>query len=473
MDQSVPYYHYFEEMAHIPHGSYNEKQYSDYLVSWAKARGLRHIQDDMGNVVIYKPASPGYEDHPALLLQGHMDMVCVKVPGSTHDFTKDTLDLYVEDGWLKARGTSLGGDDGVGCAYMLTILEDNSLNHPPLECAFTVQEEVGCNGAAALKAEHFSAKRMIGLDDVGGGTSYVTTAGSQVLQLTREVHWENGECRAYRLDIHGLLSGHSGVDIEKERGNAVKIAAHTLYSLLKGGELRLADVQIGDASNVIAGYGRVVFMSALPETEVRAVVGRMHGIFLSQLQWSDPGLKMELSDCTADRVISAQDSAELVKFVRFVPDGFFHRSMRFNGLTTVSSNIGVWKLDGDTVVFECNSRSSLESYIDMMEEEQQLFCDLFHIRRREIGRVAGFDNIENSPIRAAVDQAFFEVTGRHIEELFVHGGIEAGYLTRLIPGMDVVTIGPLVPDEHTVNERLSLKSFDEVWQTLIRTLAAL
>ena len=473
LDKSVPYYKYFEEMAAIPHGSYNEKQYSDYLVTWAKEHGLRHVQDDMGNVVMYKPASAGYEYHPSVLLQGHMDMVCVKAPGSRHDFTKDPLDLYIEDGWLRARDTTLGGDDGVGCAYMLSILESDTIAHPPLECAFTVQEEVGCNGAANLKAEYFSAKRMIGLDDVGGGTSYVTTAGSQVLQLTRKVSWEHGERPAYRLHIHGLLGGHSGVDIDKERGSAIKIAAQTLFALSKEGSVRLADVNIGDAGNVIPSNGTVVFTASMPGEEVFSAVGKWLETFRAQLQWSDPGLQMDLTECSTDKVMSEDDSRELISFVRFLPDGFFHRSMRFEGLTTVSSNLGTWKVDGDTVSFECNSRSSLESYIDMLEEEQQFLCGVFRIQRRETGRVAGFDYIENSPIRAAVDKAFHEVTGRHIEELFVHGGIEAGYLTRLIPNLDVVTIGPLVPDEHTINERLNLKSFDEVWQTLVKTLVAL
>jgi len=473
LDLSVPYCRYFEEMTRIPHGSFHEQAYSDYLVRWAKDRGLRYVQDDMGNVVIYKPASPGREDRAPVLLQAHMDMVCVKAPGVEHDFEKDPLELYVEDGWLRARGTTLGADDGVGCAYMLAILEDDALVHPPLECVFTVQEEVGCRGAAHLKAEYFTAKRMLGLDDVGGGTSYVTAAGSQIVRLSRKAVWETGRRDACRLTISGLRGGHSGVDIEKERGNAVKLAGRTLYALLKKGAVRLAEVDIGDASNVIAGRGTVVFTSALSREEVSAVVDACREAFLQQLRWSDPDLKLELTACTAERVMSAQDSADLISFVRFVPDGMFHRSMRFEGLTVASSNLGTWKIEGDCAVLECCSRSSLESWLEANEEDQQLLCGVYHIDRQETARVAGFDYIENSPLRAALDKSFYEVTGRHIQELFVHGGIEAGFLTRLVPGMDVATIGPLAPDEHTVNERLSLKSFDEIWRVLVKTLAAL
>ena len=473
LNPNVPYYKYLEEMTRIPHGSFHEQPYSDYLVAWAKEHGLHHLQDEMGNVVIYKPASAGHEDRPAVLLQAHIDMVCACDPGQDHDFRKDPLELYVEDGWLRAKGTTLGADDGVGVAYMLSILDDDTLPHPPLECVFTVQEEVGCSGAANLKAEYFTAKRMIGLDDVGGGTSYVTTACSQIIEFSRQVTWEKGQQKGYRLSVSGLKSGHSGVDIDKERGNAIKIAGKVLFALLKQGDVRLCDADMGSADNVIPSHGTVIFTSALSREQVSATVDQYREIFLQQLQWSDPDLKLELSECTVDQVMSAQDSADLIGFVRFLPNGYFHHSMRFEGLTTVSSNLGTWKVEGDSVRFRCCARSSMESFIDMMEEEQEMVCEAYHIQRRETARVAGFDYIENSPIRAAVDQALFTTTGRHIQELFVHGGIEAGYLTRLIPGLDVVTIGPLVLDEHTTSERLSLQSFDEIWKTLIRALSEL
>ena len=161
LDWSVPYLKYFEKMTRIPHGSFHEKRYSDYLVGFAKDHNLKYVQDELYNVIIYKPGSAGYEEHAPVILQGHMDMVCVKTPESTHDFEKDPLKLYIEDGFLKAKDTTLGGDDGVGVAYMLAVLGSDTIAHPPLECVFTVQEECGCGGAAALKKEYFEARRMI------------------------------------------------------------------------------------------------------------------------------------------------------------------------------------------------------------------------------------------------------------------------------------------------------------------------
>ena len=176
LDWSKAHQRYFEEMTRIPHGSYHEKQYSDYLAEFARSHGLRYKQYDIGNVIIYKEASKGYEDHPAVVIQAHMDMVCEKTPESSHDFEKDPLKLYIEDGWLCADGTTLGADDGTGVSYMLAILEDNTLAHPALECVFTAMEEIGLDGALALEPEDIKGRRYINLDGGGGGVETVTTA---------------------------------------------------------------------------------------------------------------------------------------------------------------------------------------------------------------------------------------------------------------------------------------------------------
>lgn len=473
LDWSVPYMRHFEEMTRIPHGSFNEKPYSDYLVKWAEEHKLRYVQDELYNVIMYKPASVGYENHAPVILQAHMDMVCAKTPDSKHDFEKDSLDLYIEDGFLKARGTTLGGDDGVGVAYMLAILEADNLAHPPLECVFTVQEETGCTGAAALKKEYFEARRMIGLDDVGGGTSYVTTAGSQIVRFTRHVTWEDSTAPAYELSISGLLSGHSGVDIDKERGNAIKLAARTLFALQKKGDIRIADLNFGAADNVIPANGTAVFTTDMPAEIVAAEVEKCRTMLWRELEFSDAGMKMAVVPSRAEKVFSAQDSQDVINFLRFLPNGMRHRSMRFEDLTVASSNIGTVRVETDTLVATDCHRGALMSYIDDMEEMQEMLCSCYHIDREVTGVVAPFDYIENSPIRAALAETFHEVTGRDLQPICVHGGIEAGYFKRLYPEMDIVTIGPLVLDEHMVTERLDLKSFDEIWQVVTKLLAVL
>lgn len=473
LDWSVPYMKHFEEMTRIPHGSCNEKAYSDYLVGWAKEHGLRCVQDELYNVVIYKSASAGYEDHPPVILQGHIDMVCTKTEDSNHDFQKDPLELYIEDGFLKARNTTLGGDDGVGVAYMLAILESDSLAHPPLECTFTVQEETGCIGVAGLKKEYFQARRMIGLDDVGGGTSYVTTAGSQLVQFSRTIDWEPACDPAYELKLSGLLGGHSGVDIDKERGNAIQLAARILFALQKQGNLRLAWANFGTADNVIPSYGTVRFTTDQPADAVAAEVEDWNQIFHKELEFSDAGLQITLSSASVDKVFSARDSQDVICFLRYLPNGMRNRSMRFENLPVASSNLGTVRVEGDTLTANNCHRGAIVSYLKDMEEVQQMLCSVYHMNRKVTGFVAPFDYIENSPIRAALAQAFHDVTGRELQPVCVHGGIEAGYFKEMYPEMDIVTIGPLVLDEHMVTERLDLKSFEEIWNVVVKFLASL
>lgn len=473
LDASIPYFRHFEDMTRIPHGSSNEMEYSNYLVSWAKEHNLRYVQDELYNVVIYKPATPGYEDHPPVMLQGHMDMVCAKVPGSTHDFTKDPLDLYVEDGFLRARGTTLGGDDGVGVAYILALLEADGLAHPALECVFTVQEETGCAGAAALKKEYFQARRMIGLDDVGGGTSYVTSAGSQIAQFTRKCTWQALTAPAFTMEISGLLGGHSGVEIDKERGNAIKLAFRILYDLKKQGEVQLGEMEFGSVNNAIPNYGKITFTCALPAGQMSAVLDESKETILRELEFSDKGLTITLTPAQAGKVMSLTDSQEIIDFLRFLPDGMFHKSMRFPDLPTASCNVGVLRTQDEGIYGETCARGALMSYLYSMEEEHQLLCQLYHIQRTVTGLVAPFDYVEHSPIRDALAKTFHQVTGRELKPLFVHGGLEAGYFKALYPDMDIVTIGPLVLDEHMVTERLSLDSFQEIWKVLVALLASL
>lgn len=245
-DLTKPYCYYFNEICKIPHGSGQEKQLSDWLVAFARAHALPVIQDELWNVIIYKPASPGYETHPGVILQAHMDMVCEKTEGCSHDFLKDPLELYVEEDLLRAKGTTLGADDGMGCAYMLAVLADSSLSHPYLECCFTTQEEVGLVGAQALKPEYFKARRMINLDGAGEYKTYMSMGGGEQITLKRPINWEVNRMPAYGLEISGLLGGHSGGMIDRERANAGKLAARILSCFLQNGmKLRLVKLQGG------------------------------------------------------------------------------------------------------------------------------------------------------------------------------------------------------------------------------------
>ena len=224
-------FYYFEELCRIPHGSGNTKEASDYCAAFAKEHGLRYIQDEAGNVVIFKPGTAGYETAPAVILQGHLDMVAEQTPGSAHDFLRDGLDLFVEDGWIGARDTTLGGDDGIAIAYALAILESDTLPHPALECVFTVEEETGMDGAQALDVSVLTARRMINLDSEDEGIVLASCAGGLRKNCTLPVERAEREGTAFHLEITGLKGGHSGAEIHTERGNAVILMGRLLYEI--------------------------------------------------------------------------------------------------------------------------------------------------------------------------------------------------------------------------------------------------
>ena len=315
LDQNFLPEKYFEAICQIPHGSYHEKPLSDYLVRFAEQHGLRCRQYENWNVIIYKPGSEGYEEHPPLMLQAHIDMVCEKEDGVTHDFEKDPLSIYVENGELRARGTTLGADDGVGVAYMLSLLEDDRIPHPPLECVFTVQEEVGLIGSRDLVFEDITAKRMIGLDDMGGDTCYVTSCGSQHVSASRDYIMAEPAGKAYRVEVSGLTGGHSGVCISREKGNAIKLTARVLRMLSRHSALRICRIDGGGKDNAIPVRCSTLFTSDLSFSNLLLLIQQMEEAFRAELEFSDPGVTLELSEDHVTETMTEMHSNELIQFL--------------------------------------------------------------------------------------------------------------------------------------------------------------
>ena len=362
LDWSKAHQKYFEEMASIPHGSYFEKQYSDYLVDFARKQGLKYKQYDMGNVIIYKEASPGYEDHPAVVLQAHMDMVCEKTPESTHDFEKDPLELYIEDGWLGARGTTLGADDGTGVCYMLAILADHTLSHPALECVFTVLEEIGLDGALALEPGDLKGRRYINLDGGGGGIeTVITAAGGLRWNGIQKVHWADADKPGYRLTIGGLDGGHSGGCIHMEKGNALKICARMLKEFRKEGTITLSAMDGGSKDNAIPRDCWAEFSTDIGEEKLRNIVSALGGQIKEELRYSDSGLTIVLEKAAVTQVWSQEESDKLADFLFICPTGPRHKNVNIVDHTIASENLAVVKTEGQQVKVSVSMRSALEA----------------------------------------------------------------------------------------------------------------
>jgi len=475
-DLSKSYCYYFNEICKIPHGSGNEKALSDWMVAFAVDHGLDYIQDKLWNVVIYKQASPGYEDHPGVLIQAHMDMVCEKVSGCTHNFETDPLDLYVEGDHLRARGTTLGADDGMGCAYMLAILADDTLKHPYLECCFTVQEEVGLIGAQALKPDYFKARQMINLDGAGEIKTYMGMAGGERTTLTKPLTWEENHLSSYKLTVDGLLGGHPAGMIDKERGNASKLLARVLCTLERSGIcVRLADFNGGEKSNAITPCAIAIFSSDADAAQLDAIISKCGQDLAEEYELSDPDVKVTLTAVApVPRVMSQRDGSDLLHLIYLLPFGLKARNMNVDGFPPVASvNVGSILVHDSEAVICVPARSSTDSMVSELKEQITLLGELYGASASYSGYYPGWKYEANSHIREKIKEVFFDLYQKPINCLIGHGGNECGVFKKMFPDMDIITSGAIYGNIHTTDEFLDLASFDRAWVLLTKLIAAL
>lgn len=348
----------------------------------------------MGNVVVYKEATQGYEDHDIAMLQGHMDMVCEKNKDTDFDFEKDALNLYIEDGWLKAKGTTLGADDGVGIATMLAILEDTTLKHPALECVFTVQEEVGLFGAIHLKKEYFKAKKMIGLDGGGEVTTTITSSGGRYAYVEKKIVYEKNELPTYKLIISGLDGGHSGGCIDQEKGNSIKIAFRILE---KCKNVHLIQVTGGLKENAIPRECEIVFSTDEDPTQS---IGVFASDLKTEFEFSDKNLKITVEPIeTIDQAMSLDLSNEIIQMYYLFPNGFQHKSMAIEGLTVASLNLGKVRTEDNEIKCSFCIRSPMESCKDEMSNKIMKIAKLCNAYAYENTNFPGWNYEEHSLLR--------------------------------------------------------------------------
>ena len=325
LDNSIPINKYFEDICKIPHGSKNEEKLANYIVDFAIKHNLKYFKDEMHNVIIYKDASVGYKDHETVMLQGHIDMVNEKNNDSNHDFDKDPLDLYIDDeGLLCAKGTTLGADDGTAVAYMLAILEDNTLKHPALDCVFTVQEEIGLFGAMNIKKENIRAHKLINLDDGGETETCVTSSGGCRTIVSRSFKYEDNNLNTYKLEVKGLLGGHSGGCINMERGNANKLIVRILHDfMINDIDIRLVNINGGLKENAIPRESTVIFNSSKNIDVINKVLEESNNDIFEQLKFSDDGYQGILTKIDNSNVsMNIKDSEDIIRLIYLLPNGF-------------------------------------------------------------------------------------------------------------------------------------------------------
>lgn len=472
-DLMKPYCYYFNEICKIPHGSYNEKAISDYVVDFAKKHNLQYIQDKMYNVIIYKDASKGYEDYDPLMLQAHLDMVCESV--GEFDFETMPIETYVDEkGRLRAKGTTLGADDGMGVAQMLAILSDKALAHPPLECVFTVQEEVGLFGALGMDLSCIHAHRMISLDGGGEVVTAISSAGGVNVITTIPCTYIQNEKQTYHLKVSGLLGGHSGGEINKEKGNANKIISRMLKEmLLQGLDLSLVSINGGSKDNAITRESEAIFTSMTDKYVLEETVKKIHQKIYIEFEHTDPSFQTTLQSYEmATTCMDDTSTKNVVDYMFMVPNGFRHKSMVIEGLTLTSLNLGIVKTEENQVVLNSSVRSALEEAIDHLIDIITCIASYTNGSVHCEARYPGWNYDPNSKLRKTFQNVFSKLyDGKELTCRAGHGGLECAVFTKIEGGMDIVTCGPISEGCHTPDEYLDLASFDRAY-TLLTTLIA-
>ena len=467
-------FYYFEELCKIPHGSGNTKQISDYLVSFAKEHGLEYVQDEMNNVVIYKPATEGYEDAPAVILQGHMDMVCEKRPDVDHDFTKDPLNISVKDGYVTANGTTLGGDDGIAVAYGLALLESTELAHPALEVLITVDEEIGLLGAEGFDCSALKGKRLINLDSEAEGSLWISCAGGLSGISTIPVQRVEAEGQKAAVKITGLMGGHSGAEIDKKRANANVLMGRFLYTLQKEAAYEIISLAGGQKDNAIT---READAELLVEdvNAVKACAEKVQKGFREEYAGTDEGITIEITDLGASsaRVLHPTSREKVLFFLMEVPFGIQKMSGSIDGLVETSTNIGIVKLGEVEFLGSSSVRSSVEAAGAALSDKICYLTEFLGGDYTVQGAYPAWEYRKDSPLRDQMVEVYEEMYGEKPNVVAIHAGLECGLFYKKIEGLDCVSLGPNMKDIHTSEEVLDIASTERVWKYLVKVLESL
>ncbi len=467
--------YYFEEIAKIPHGSRNTKQISDYLADFAKAHALRYVQDEVNNVVIYKEGSAGYEHHPTVILQGHMDMVAEKTKDSPIDFAKDPLELRTDGVDIWAEGTTLGGDDGIAVAYALAILEADNIPHPPLECVFTVDEEIGMEGAAALDPELLKGRIFLNCDSENEGILTVSCAGGARSDLNLPISIEAAEGKGIRIYVDGLTGGHSGAEIHKGRANSNKVMGELLSKLLKRLPYRLVYVRGGQKDNAIPRYSMAKIIVAENRLEdALADIDELAAQILRELPKEEEKAKITREVCVCrGKAMTIASTRKAVGLLSDVPNGIQAWSKDIEGLVQTSLNLGVLKTEDGELRMSFSVRSSVEQEKLELFEKLRALAEQYGASYGEHGNYPAWEYRKDSPLRELMSKVFEKLYGRKPVVEAIHAGLECGLFSGKLPGLDCVSFGPDMQDIHTTRERLNLASTARTWKYLLAVLEQL
>lgn len=457
--------HYFEELCAVPHGSFDTKRISDYCVDFAKAHDLRYVQDEFHNVVIYKPATKGYEDHPTVILQGHLDMVCEKDDDCDIDFSRDGLRLRHDGEFISAEGTTLGGDDGIAVAYALALLAADDLKHPALECVFTTDEEVGMLGADAMDMSVLKGRLLLNCDSEDEGILTVSCAGGARSDFKLPIAYEASQGQAYRVAVSDLIGGHSGVEIHKGRANANKVLAQILRTL----PVRLVSIDGGSKDNAIPRQSIAVVCTQLPDFD-KLFAATANMISLPE---TETEVKFTCEPTEVEKMMTEASSAAVLGLLNDLPNGVQKMSSDIEGLVQTSLNLGVLQTDENCVRMGFSVRSSVNTEKEELLSELRALAEKYAAAYEESGHYPAWEYCKDSVLRDTMVSTYRSLYGKEPIVEAIHAGLECGIFCDRLEGLDAVSFGPQMYDIHTSRERLSIASVQRTWKYLVAVLERL
>lgn len=465
---------YFGEICRVPRPSKKEEKIAAYLVEFARKQGLEVKKDEVGNVLIRKKATAGMEQAPAVVLQSHMDMVCEKNAGTEHDFDKDPIRPYIEGEWVKAEGTTLGADDGIGMAAQLAVLTSEEIKHGPLECLFTVDEETGLTGAFALQPGFFEGRILLNLDSEDEGEMFIGCAGGidTVAEMPVEKDTPLEGSFAVKVGVRGLQGGHSGDDIHKGRGNAIKILNRFLWDVNKKYGINLADFNGGNLRNAIAreAYAVIVFNEKYKE-QIRVEFNLYQAEMESLWQFTEPGLKMEMESVELpEQVLVPMYTTRLLDALYACPHGVFAMSFRMPGMVETSTNLAAVRMKEKGVSVTTSQRSDFDSE---KRNIAHMVASVFELAQAKVTHGEGYPGWAPNPdsplLRIAVD-SYRELFGKSPVVRSIHAGLECGLFLEKYPDMDMISFGPTLRGVHSPDEKVNIETVEMWWRHLVDIL---
>ncbi|MDR1006361.1 MAG: aminoacyl-histidine dipeptidase [Bacteroidales bacterium] len=464
---------HFDKICAIPHPSKHESALRDALIEFAKEQKLEHFVDTTGNLIIKKPATKGMENRKGVILQAHLDMVPQKNNDTKHDFEKDPILPYIDGEWIRAKGTTLGADNGIGVSAALAVLEDNSIVHPDIEVLFTIDEETGMTGAFGLKADVLKGDILMNLDSETEGELYVGCAGGidASIKLDYSIEAVKSTYKTFNVCVKGLKGGHSGMDIILQRGNANKILFRLLNSLLELNIL-ICDINGGSLRNAIPREAMAtIAIAGVNVSKARTMIDEEWAKIANELAAVEPDFKITFEPC--EQAKTAISRAKLLKLIRLVyglPNGVYRMSDSMPNLVETSSNLAIVKTEEQTATISCLLRSSVDSSKEDLVNMMTAIALNANAEAEFTGGYPGWKPNMNSPILGLMSKTYKDLFNKEPKVMAIHAGLECGLLGGVYPNWDMISFGPTIQNPHSPDERVNIKSVDLFWQFLTETL---